>query len=146
MRCTVVLEQEPSGMVVAHVPALRGCVSQGRNRREALRNVKEAIGLFVETLIENGRPVATESGREVVEVSVVGRRASSRGSFPIARSSRRCEGPESRFIVSEAAISSSCETTPARRSSCPLTALATGMLGDILDGAGLSVGEFVAFR
>lgn len=63
MRYTVILEQDPSGIVVAHVPALRGCVSQGRNRREALKNVREAIGLFVETLIENGRSVPMETGQ-----------------------------------------------------------------------------------
>ena len=57
MRYTEILERDEGGMVVAHVPALRGCVSQGKNKREAMKNVKEAIALYVETLIENGRPV-----------------------------------------------------------------------------------------
>ena len=73
MRYTVILERDPDGTVVAHVPALRGCVSQGANKREALRNVKEAIALYIEALIEHGQPVPTESGREVVEVGVVAR-------------------------------------------------------------------------
>ncbi len=73
MRYTVILERDPSGMLVALVPALRGCVSQGRTNREAIRNVKEAIALYIETLIENGRPVPTEAAREIVELSVVGR-------------------------------------------------------------------------
>ncbi len=73
MRYTVILERDPCGTLVAHVPALRGCVSQGRNKREAIRNIKEAIALYIETLIENGRPVPTEAAREVVELSVVGR-------------------------------------------------------------------------
>ena len=73
MRYTVILERDPEGLVVAHVPALRGCVSQGKNKREALRNVKEAIALYVETLIENGQAVPVESGREIVELSVVGK-------------------------------------------------------------------------
>ena len=73
MHYTVILEHDPSGMLVAHVPALRGCVSQGRNKREAIRNVKEAIALYIETLIEHGRPVPTEAAREVVELTVVGR-------------------------------------------------------------------------
>jgi len=71
MRYTVILERDPQGMVVASVPALRGCVSQGKNKREALRNIKEAMALYVETLIENGQPVPTETGREVVELNVV---------------------------------------------------------------------------
>ncbi len=73
MRYTVILERDPTGILVAHVPALRGCVSQGRNKREAIRNIKEAIALYIETLIENGRPVPTEAAREIVELSVVGR-------------------------------------------------------------------------
>lgn len=73
MRYTVILERDPSGMLVAHVPALQGCVSQGRNKREAMKNVKEAISLYIETLIEHGRPVPTEVAREVVELAIVGR-------------------------------------------------------------------------
>ena len=71
MRYTIILERDPDGTVIAHVPALRGCVSQGKNKREALRNVKEAITLYIETLIENGQSVPIETGREVVELSVV---------------------------------------------------------------------------
>lgn len=67
---TVVLEKDPSGLIVAHVPTLRGCASQGKNKREAMRNVREAIGLYIETLIEHGQPVPTETGREIVELSV----------------------------------------------------------------------------
>ncbi len=73
MRYTVVLERDPSGMLVADVPALRGGVSQGKTRREVLRNIKEAIALYVETLIEHGQVVPTESGREVIEAAVVSR-------------------------------------------------------------------------
>ena len=39
----VSLEQAEDGWVVAEVPALPGCVSQGRDEKEALENVKEAI-------------------------------------------------------------------------------------------------------
>jgi len=73
MRYTVILERDESGMIIAHVPALRGCVSQGRNKREAMRNIKEAIALYVETLIEHQQPVPTEAGREVVEMIVAAR-------------------------------------------------------------------------
>ncbi|NLX13651.1 MAG: type II toxin-antitoxin system HicB family antitoxin [Phycisphaerales bacterium] len=73
MRYTVVLERDPSGLVVAHVPTLRGCVSQGKTKREAMRNIKEAISLYIETLIEHGQSVPVETGREMVELSVVGK-------------------------------------------------------------------------
>ena len=39
----VSLEQAEDGWIVAEVPALPGCVSQGRDEKEALENIKEAI-------------------------------------------------------------------------------------------------------
>jgi predicted RNase H-like HicB family nuclease len=43
MMFPVTLEHAKDGWVVAEVPALPGCVSQGRDEKEALDNVKEAI-------------------------------------------------------------------------------------------------------
>ena len=39
----VALEQAEDGWIVALCPALPGCVSQGRDEKEALENIKEAI-------------------------------------------------------------------------------------------------------
>lgn len=39
----VSLEHAEDGWVVSEVPALPGCVSQGRDEKEAMENVKEAI-------------------------------------------------------------------------------------------------------
>jgi predicted RNase H-like HicB family nuclease len=39
----VSLETAEDGWIVAECPALPGCVSQGRDEKEALENVKEAI-------------------------------------------------------------------------------------------------------
>ncbi len=39
----VTLEQAEDGWLVAECPALPGCVSQGRDEKEALENFKEAI-------------------------------------------------------------------------------------------------------
>lgn len=39
----VVLTPDEDGWVVAECPALPGCVSQGKDDREALTNIKEAI-------------------------------------------------------------------------------------------------------
>ncbi|MBM4165492.1 MAG: type II toxin-antitoxin system HicB family antitoxin [Ignavibacteria bacterium] len=39
----VTLEQAEDGWLVAEVPALPGCVSQGKDEKEALDNIKEAI-------------------------------------------------------------------------------------------------------
>jgi predicted RNase H-like HicB family nuclease len=37
------LEHAEDGWIVAECPALPGCVSQGKDEREALENIKEAI-------------------------------------------------------------------------------------------------------
>ena len=50
-RYAVVLEKGEDGFVVAHCPALKGCWSQGKTRAEALKNIREAIELYVEALI-----------------------------------------------------------------------------------------------
>lgn len=51
------------------VPALVGCVSQGKTKEEALRNIKEAIALHVESLLEDGEEVPVEESAKV-EVAV----------------------------------------------------------------------------
>ena len=43
----VTLEHTEDGWVVAECPALPGCVSQGRDEKEAMENVKEAITVWL---------------------------------------------------------------------------------------------------
>jgi predicted RNase H-like HicB family nuclease len=45
----VILEDETSGYV-AFVPALPGCHTQGDTLEELMKNIKEAIELYMETL------------------------------------------------------------------------------------------------
>jgi len=48
MKLKIVLEKGMDGYIVAHCPALKGCVTQGRSEEEALTNIKEAIELYLE--------------------------------------------------------------------------------------------------
>ncbi len=50
MKLHVVVEQDEAGYYVAEVPALPGCLSQGKTREEALTNVKEAVAGWLETM------------------------------------------------------------------------------------------------
>jgi predicted RNase H-like HicB family nuclease len=43
----VTLTDAEDGWVVAECPALPGCVSQGKDREEALQNIKEAIAAWL---------------------------------------------------------------------------------------------------
>ena len=45
---------------VAVCPVLRGCISQGRTKRAAIKNIREAIDAYIEALIKDGLPVPTE--------------------------------------------------------------------------------------
>jgi len=52
----VVLAPEEDGGYSVAVPALPGCVSQGRTREEALSMIREAIELYLESLEAHGDP------------------------------------------------------------------------------------------
>jgi len=49
MQFNAIIEKDDYGYF-AFVPSLKGCVSQGDTMEEALRNIKEAIELYIETL------------------------------------------------------------------------------------------------
>ena len=68
MKYTVVLQRESDGGYVATVPALPGCVSQGDTRAEVLKNIEEAIELYLEDVRDAGEAIPVESDREYVEV------------------------------------------------------------------------------
>ncbi len=69
MQYRVLIQQDEDGIYVAEVPALPGCISQGTTRGEAVDNIKEAIGVYLESLQAHGEPVPPSIIEEVVEVS-----------------------------------------------------------------------------
>jgi predicted RNase H-like HicB family nuclease len=48
MKLKIVLEPSDEGGYTAIVPSLPGCISEGETREEALKNVREAIELYLE--------------------------------------------------------------------------------------------------
>jgi len=52
MKVKVVLEKAEEGGFTVYAPSLRGCISEGETREEALKNIKEAIELYLETDID----------------------------------------------------------------------------------------------
>ena len=73
MRYTVIIESGRESGYVAICPALPGCVSQGRTKRDARKNIKEAIEAYIEALLEDGLTVPIEQGRETVEIEIAAR-------------------------------------------------------------------------
>jgi predicted RNase H-like HicB family nuclease len=53
----VVLMTEEGGGFSVTVPALPGCVSQGETREEALSMIREAIEVYIESLVAHGDPI-----------------------------------------------------------------------------------------
>ncbi len=65
MHIKVILEPSEEGGYTAIVPALPGCISEGNTREEALKNIREAIELYLEP-VEDDSILNPES--ELVEI------------------------------------------------------------------------------
>jgi predicted RNase H-like HicB family nuclease len=48
MKFRIVLEPSEEGGYTAVVPSLPGCISEGNTREEAIKNIREAIELYLE--------------------------------------------------------------------------------------------------
>ena len=62
----VIIEKDEDGILVAKVLDLPGCATEGKTKKELMRNVKEAIKAYLEALEKDGNPVPIE----MVQVSV----------------------------------------------------------------------------
>jgi predicted RNase H-like HicB family nuclease len=68
MKFTVTNDRAETGAWVAECLAIPGCVSQGKRKPEALKNVREAIELCLEVRAERSLPLTIETKQ--VEVAV----------------------------------------------------------------------------
>lgn len=68
---TVILEQADEGGFNVWVPALPGCVTQGRTHDEALVMARDAISLWLEMLEEQGEDIPEEPSNFGVEIGRV---------------------------------------------------------------------------
>jgi len=68
MRQVIVIPNE-SGYTV-EVPSLPGCVSQGETFEEALENIRDAIALYIEDMLEAGEEVPADIPAPI-QVSVI---------------------------------------------------------------------------
>jgi predicted RNase H-like HicB family nuclease len=68
MRFMITLDRDEDGIWVAECPSIPGCVSQGKTKDEARKNIKDAIGLCLEVRAEKGLPLTIETRQ--VEVAV----------------------------------------------------------------------------
>lgn len=66
MKIKVIVEEGENGYFVAHCPSLKSCWSQGKTEEEALKNIREAIVLY----LEPDQDLIEDSKHKVYEVAV----------------------------------------------------------------------------
>ena len=49
------------GYWITECPSLPGCISQGKTKKDALNNIKEAIEVYIEALKEDKLPIPKEN-------------------------------------------------------------------------------------
>jgi predicted RNase H-like HicB family nuclease len=70
MKFKVRIGRDEDGWYVVTVPALPGCISQGKTEAEARKNIKEAIKLHLSCLAEEGIPIRPEPNVKEVTITV----------------------------------------------------------------------------
>ena len=68
MKFPVTIDRDEDGVWVVECPSIPGCVSQGKTKEEALKNIEDAIRLCLEVRAEQGLPLTIETRQ--VEVTV----------------------------------------------------------------------------
>lgn len=58
---TILLYPDEDGYIIAEVPSLPGCFSQGKTKKEAVENIQEAIDLHIEVLQERGELIPEDN-------------------------------------------------------------------------------------
>jgi len=66
VKIKVVLQPQEEGGYTVLVPSLPGCLSEGETKEEALRNIKEAIELYLDTDLSEVHASKNEQIAEVI--------------------------------------------------------------------------------
>lgn len=68
MRFRIIIEQDEDKIFIAECPSLPGCISQGKNRLEAIDNIKDAVKGYLKSLEKHHEPIPPSIQEEVVEI------------------------------------------------------------------------------
>ena len=67
MKLKVILEPSDDGGYTVYVPALPGCLSEGDTKEEALKNIREAIELYLEPVEDE---MSFSPNAEEIEIAI----------------------------------------------------------------------------
>ncbi len=65
----ILIEQDEDGVFVAECPTLPGCLSQGKTRKEALKNIQDAIIGYLKSLKKHHEPIPPSIREEIIRVA-----------------------------------------------------------------------------
>jgi len=57
MKYRILIKQDEDGVFVVECPSLPGCISQGKTREEALKNIQDAIEGYLESLKKHNESI-----------------------------------------------------------------------------------------
>lgn len=67
---TIMLRPEPEGGFTVFVPSLPGCITYGKDVKEAKEMALDAILLYIQSLIEDGEPIPSDEATITESISV----------------------------------------------------------------------------
>ncbi len=71
MKIEVILEPAEEGGYTVTCPMLKGCISEGENRKEAIANIQDAIELYLRAVKKEEEILVNQhKGAELLTVSV----------------------------------------------------------------------------
>jgi antitoxin HicB len=70
MRYRILIERDEDDAFIAECPSLPGCISEGKSRKEALENIRDAIKGYLESLKKHDEPIPPSIEEEIVEVTI----------------------------------------------------------------------------
>jgi len=79
IRYNIILRPEPEGGFTVIVPALVGCITYGKNLAEAQKMAQEAIGLYLESLVEDGEKIPESDQAYIGSIEVASPRVRKSG-------------------------------------------------------------------
>jgi predicted RNase H-like HicB family nuclease len=67
----IILRPEPEGGFTVIVPALPGCISYGKDIKEAKKMAKDAITAYIASLKKHNEPIPTSEGDLVSSLDII---------------------------------------------------------------------------
>jgi predicted RNase H-like HicB family nuclease len=66
----VIFREEPEGGFTVEVPTLPGCITYGKNLKEAKKMAKDAISGYIQSLIDEGEVVPKDNNNFFTSIEV----------------------------------------------------------------------------